>query len=141
MSNDTPRNQFEFSPDQSRIIADLASGLRLVGMLLFLFGILQAVAMITTFARAGVPNHLVGWAFLMGAAALVYLSLGWWFSRSSGSFLSVATTQGHDIDHLMDALDQLRKSFSLMRAIIIAYGIIILIGLIAALMAGPPRAA
>jgi hypothetical protein len=135
MSADGGRGQYEFNHDQSRIIVDLASGLRIVGLLLFLFGALTAAALIPQLFGHGWDRRFAGPALVMGAAALIYLSLGWWFQKSASSFGAVAGTQGRDIDHLMDALNELRKSFSLVRTLIMVYGVIILIGLIAALFA------
>ena len=135
MSADGGRGQYEFNDDQSRIIVDLASGLRIVGLLLFLFGVLTAVTLLSHLFGMGWNPRIAGPTLVMGAAALIYLSLGWWFQKSATSFVAVAATQGRDVDHLMDALNELRKSFSLVRTLIMIYGVIILIGMIAVLFA------
>ena len=129
--------QYEFNDDQSRVIVDLASGLRIVGLLLFLFGVLTAVTVLTHMFGHGLKwdSRLLGPALVMGAATLIYLSLGWWFQKSSASFDAVAATKGNDVDHLMTALNELRKSFSLIRTLILVYGIFILMGMIAVLIA------
>jgi hypothetical protein len=135
MSAEAPGNQFEFSQSQNRVIGDLASGLRIVGMLLFVFGVMTAVVLVTQLSGVGMDWRFRGPALVMAATALIYLSLGWWFQKSSVSFNAVATTQGQDVTHLMTALDDLRKSFSLIRLLILIYGMIILVGLIAAAVA------
>lgn len=135
MSADEPGKQFEFSQSQNRVIGDLASGLRVVGLLLFLFGVLTAATLITQLFGVGMDWRFRGPALVLAATALIYLSLGWWFQKSAVSFDAVATTQGQDVNHLMTALNDLRKSFSLIRLLIMIYGMIILVGLIAAAVA------
>ena len=46
--------------------------------------------------------------------------IGLWAMSSGTSFIKVASTQGNDIDHLMDALAKLRNIFSLIAILIIA---------------------
>lgn len=134
MSTDGNRGQYEFNDEQSRIIVDLASGVRVVGLLLFLLGFFQAVTLVATLTRIGWHNRLAGPFLLAGAGALIYLSLGWWFNKSSAAFINVAATQGRDIDNLMVALNELRKPFSLIRTLILVFGVFLLMGLVAALI-------
>jgi hypothetical protein len=144
MSAEGDRKQYEFNDQQSAIILDLASGLRLVGFLLLLVGVFQTIGLITTIARVGLHGPLIGAALLIAGAALIYLSLGWWFRSSSHSFIEVVATQGKDIDHLMAALNELRKPFSLIRTLVVAYAIFVLFGMLvlifAALTNQPPAA-
>jgi hypothetical protein len=144
MSAEGDQRQYEFNNEQSAVILDLASGLRIVGFLLLLVGVFQAIGLITTIVRIGLQGPLVGAALLIAAAALIYLSLGWWFRSSAEGFIAVVGTQGKDIDHLMDALNELRKPFALIRTLIVAYAILILVGMLAVLFAaiahGPPAA-
>ena len=139
MSAEGEQRQYEFNEQQSAVILDLASGLRIVGFLLLLLGIFQAIGLIVSISRLGVHGPLVGAMLLLAAAALIYISLGWWFRSSAESFIEVVGTQGRDIDHLMTALNQLRKPFALIRTLIVAYAILILIGLLAVLFAAMAR--
>jgi hypothetical protein len=72
---------------------------------------------------------------LAGVALLVPLSLGVWFRRAASSFRQIVQTSGRDVDNLMAALEDLRKSFSLLRAIIVIYAALIVIGLVAVIIA------
>lgn len=139
MSAGGDQRQYEFNDQQSAVILDLASGLRIVGFLLLLLGIFQAIGLIVSISRLGVQGPLVGTMLLLAAAALIYLSLGWWFRSSAESFIDVVATQGKDVDHLMVALNQLRKPFSLIRTLIVAYAILILVGLLVVLFASLTR--
>jgi hypothetical protein len=134
MSTDGGRGQYEFNDQQNRIIADLGSGVRVVGLLLFLLGFFQAFTLIAALVRLGWDSRLAGPYLLTGAGALIYLSLGWWFNRASAGFINVAATQGRDVDNLMHGLNELRKSFSLVRTLIFVFGVFILMGLVAALI-------
>ena len=140
MSADGGQRQYEFNDQQSAVILDLASGLRIVGFLLLLLGIFQAVGLIVSISRLGVQGPLVGTMLLLAAAALIYVSLGWWFRSSAESFIDVVGTQGRDIDHLMTALNELRKPFSLIRTLVVAYAILVLVGLLVVLFAAMTRA-
>lgn len=144
MSSDGSRPQYEFDDHQSAIMADLASGVRLVGLLLFMFGALYAVGLIVTLVKVGWDSRFAGAGLFIAASALIYLSLGWWLQKSSTAFDTVATTQGRDIENLMVALNELRKPFALIRTLILVYAVIVLVGLIAMLFAAfahrPPHA-
>jgi len=134
MSSDGNRGQYEFSEEQGRVIADLSSGVRLVGILLFLFGAFYLVGLILTVVKLGWTPHFTGPGVLIIVSALIYLSFGWWFQKSSAAFDDVVTTQGRDIDNLMVALDELRKPFALIRTLIMLYAVLVLIGLVAMLI-------
>ena len=45
--------------------------------------------------------------------AIVYLSVGVFYMRSAESIGAIATTQGHDLPHLMEALQKLRVAFQI----------------------------
>jgi hypothetical protein len=134
MSTDPNRGQYEFNEQENAVIADLASGVRIVGFVLFLLGVLQAIGLFATLNNVKWDGRFAGPALLIGAAALIYLSFGWWFSKSSSAFMNVATTQGRDIDNLMVGLNELRKPFSLIRTLILVYAVIVVVGLIAVLI-------
>jgi hypothetical protein len=54
------------------------------------------------------------------------LFIGLWALSGGTSFINVASTQGNDIVHLMDALGKLRNIFSLVTILIIAAVVITL---------------
>jgi len=134
MSSDGNRGQYEFSEEQGRIIADLSNGVRLVGILLFLFGAFYLVGLIATVVKGGWDARFLWPGMFIAISALIYLSFGWWFQKSSAAFDDVVTTQGRDIDNLMAALNELRKPFSVVRTLIMLYAVLILVSLVAMLI-------
>ena len=92
--------QYEFTADQNRVIADLAKKMRLVGIVLQVFGVLGTIAGLLLITRNGVGTLIQG---------VVSLFLGIWTVRAADAFRRIVTTQGQDISNLMAALDQLGK--------------------------------
>lgn len=121
--------QFEFTPEQNEIMAALSRRMRLVGIVLIVFGILGIVVGLATFGHKG----------LAGAGAtiqgIINLLLGIWLSRSATSFRKIATTQGQDINHLMEALRQLAKFFGLQYVLILISLVLLVVALVIALVA------
>jgi hypothetical protein len=94
--------QYEFNPHENKIISQLASKMHFVGLFLLAVGLVMiAIGVIVVF-HAG--------PIMTGALACV---VGLWTQRASTSLRSVVQTEGRDITHLMDALDDLRKLYSL----------------------------
>jgi hypothetical protein len=92
---------YEFSSEQDVLIAALASKMKFVG--LFALG-LGVVAIIYGALRRD-PGVIVSGA--------LYGVIGLWTERSAVSFRHIATTHGHDIGHLMHALRDLRRLYTL----------------------------
>ena len=111
---DTTRSpQYEFGPDQSRIIADLAAKMRFVGLLI---GVLGVVALLDGLAQ--LPNEGAKARVIVSAlSALVLIATGYWSTRGGREFLLVRQTEGADITHLMRALENLRRLYGLQYAI------------------------
>jgi hypothetical protein len=114
----TPDKQYEFKEDENRIIGQLASKMNFVGLFLFANGIL-------TVAIGVHPLFHVG-PIITGALMCV---VGLWTQRASSSFRNVVDTEGHDISHLMKALDDLRKLYSLQFWLVILGVLLALVGL------------
>jgi len=66
---------------------------------------------------------------------LFFLALGTWTSRSARSFKQIVTTQGQDVSHLMDALENLRKMYGLLSLVVKIYVAVAVVTVIAALIA------
>jgi hypothetical protein len=71
-------------------------------------------------------NHLWGIAICAGINGLLYLLMGVWTRSSAASFQQVVDTTGRDIRHLMDALSELNKMYSLIYTLIVI-GLLVLI--------------
>lgn len=127
--------RYEFDANQNRLIADLASGLRIVGLVSLVFGIVSIVGCVAVVSEVIRSPRMIGAGVLLVVATLIYISLGWWLRRAGHSFEKIVRTTGRDIENLMGALNDLRKSFSLVRAIIIIYAVLIIIGMSASMIA------
>jgi len=92
--------QYEFRPNENKIIGQLASKMHFVGLYLLAMGLI--VITIGVIVLHGGP-------IISGALTCV---VGLWTQRASVSFRHVVRTEGRDISHLMDALDDLRKLYS-----------------------------
>jgi hypothetical protein len=101
----------DFSEDQKESFRSLSASMSFVGACLVLFGILFAIfALIALYA--GFP-----WAALgLAAAAAAYGPTGWWTTSAGRSLSGIVRTRGGDVDHLMDAVRQLRRLFAFARA-------------------------
>jgi hypothetical protein len=110
--------QYEFKPNENKIIGQLASKMHFVGLFLLAVGLLIIAIGVAVVFHAG--------PIITGALACV---VGLWTQRASASFKSVVQTEGKDISHLMDALDDLRKLYSLQYWLLILGLVLALAGL------------
>src|SRR5262245_13483035 len=131
--------RYEFTAAQNSLIDALARDMLWVAVALLVVGILYAVGLLVSVVRSFQDPHFLVQAALVGLAMLFYLALGTWTSRSARAFERIVTTRSRDIDHLMEALDNLRKMYRLVSLLIKIYvvfvGLAVIIGLIAALLA------
>jgi hypothetical protein len=99
-------HQYEFKESENKVIGGLASKMHWVGLIMLAIGLI-VIAM-------GVVNsgHL---AFHIGPILSGSLSclVGLWTQRASVSLKNVVHTEGHDISHLIAALEDLRRLYSL----------------------------
>jgi hypothetical protein len=100
-ASDGLNDGYEFTPEQNVLFAGLASKMQFVGLFALGVGIVAIVL--------GALRRDVGILF----SGSLYALFGLWTERSSRSFRFVAATQGHDIRHLMRALNDLRRLFTL----------------------------
>lgn len=70
--------------------------------------------LVVTVVKAFREPHLFLEAALIGLAMPFYRALGVWTGRAARSFKRIVLTQGQDVSHLMDALDNLRKFYALL---------------------------
>jgi hypothetical protein len=129
---------YEFTPAQNDLIGGLASKMKLVGLVLVIFGVLNllnAVLVQVMFAQLtsdkvpaevkeqfGQLGQRERWIFTgyFAIAGLVLLAVGVWTRSAGGSFQNIVATAGRDIGHLMDGLGSLAKMYSLIATVIVA---------------------
>jgi hypothetical protein len=98
----TAEKQYEFKPQENRVIGELAAKMHFVGLFLLAVGVLLIV--IGVYPLVHVVPIVIGTLFCV---------VGLWTQRSSVSFKGVVYTEGHDISHIIAALEDLRKLYSL----------------------------
>jgi hypothetical protein len=127
--------QYEFTSRQNAVIGPLAHDMLWVALPLQLVGVLYGVALIAAVIKAFREPHVFMEAALIGLAMLFYLALGVWTSRAARSFKDVVATQGNDVGHLMDGLDNLRKLYGLLSIIVKFYVLVVVVAVVVGLVA------
>jgi hypothetical protein len=130
----SPSDQYEFTSRQNAVIGPLSRDMVWVAVPLVLVGVLYGIALIVTVVKAFRDPHLFLEAALIGLAMLFYLALGVWTSRAARSFKQIVTTQGRDVTHLMDALDNLRKMYGLLSIIVKLYVLLAVVAVVVGLV-------
>jgi len=97
--------QYEFLPHHNRVIAGLAATMNTFGLVLMALSALY-VGCILAIPREQMPAPVV--------PAVLSLIFGGLILYAADAFRKIVRTQGHDVDHLMNALVRLRFIFGLM---------------------------
>jgi hypothetical protein len=125
--------QYEFNDEQNREFSSLADAMRVTAGLMQLVGLGFVVFAALTGVQAmnagasGVGPY--GPAIGLGAAALLFLCVGFWTGGAATSFRKVAETKNEDVWHLMNAVGSLRAMYGLLRTIILGSLVLIAVGL------------
>lgn len=116
--------QYEFSASENDVFRQLAGWMNVTGGGLLLVGLLQLGLTAATLGSIGdddpqlalrpVRAALGGQVMSGLLMAIVFTCLAYWVRQSARSLRAVVATQGHDIDHTMNAVRHLRASFSAM---------------------------
>ena len=101
---------FEFGPDHGRLIADLGSKMHFVGLLTIILG---GLALLSGLLNRPPGTAWTGGTIVAALTALILAAVGFWSMRAGREFLFVSQTEGADILHLMRALENLRRLFTL----------------------------
>jgi uncharacterized membrane protein len=115
-------SRYEFSEEDNRIFRQLALRMRVVGVALITWGILQGPPIF----RHGDLGALV--------LALGLLVTGIWTIRAAHGFRAIDRTQGSDISHLMSALKSVHNLYTLVASVIAVIVVWIVIALVFALV-------
>jgi len=129
---------YEFTPDQNKVIGDTASKMKLVGLILLVFGLInlaQAIMFQVVFHQiqsesldVELKDKLVsidkrerwiitGYLVVVGA---VLACAGAWTRSAGVSFAEIVKTSGKDVSHLMEGFKTLNKMYSLMATVLVA---------------------
>jgi hypothetical protein len=124
-------HKYEFTPEQNELFATLARRMRIVGIVAVMFA-LVAFAVVPLIYFYLEPGKLRGTPIVVGVFALF---LGIWTRRSAREFEKVGHTSGHDILHLMQALDSLNRLYALKSWLLLLSLLVLLAIVVASLIA------
>jgi len=125
-SPSTPRN-YEFSAPENIIIRQLVDAMRFVAAASLAVGgfvLILGIAGLVTQGRAAVGPALGDFA-----QAVVFGLIGLWLQRAVDAFNRVIDTSGDDITHLLHALRELTRVFSLQRTVLVLAAIVIVMAI------------
>jgi len=129
---------YEFNTAQNEVIESLGWKMRLVGLIVLIFGLLNLInafliqvlfyqinnekipADVTEqIAKIGQRERwiITGYLTVVGA---VLACVGAWTRSAGRSFSQIATTKGRDINHLMEGFKTLHKMYSLIATVMVA---------------------
>jgi hypothetical protein len=128
-----PPSQYEFNDTQNKVIDDLANSIAWVSGLLVVVAVLYVLTSIAHLIRIGRSVEELVPAGLALIGAIFFYLLARWLSGAANSFDRVTRSRGFDITHLMSALQNLRKTFGLLAALIQVYLAVLFVLLLVAI--------
>jgi sulfite exporter TauE/SafE len=118
---------YEFTGAQNQLISTLAKRMKFVAIFFIVLGAIVAAGGLFTLSR-GIEGIVT---IFMGA---LYIIIGIWTIRAANSFKQIVDTEQSDISYLMNALNELKKLYTLQYVLmiiaIVFMGIAILGGII-----------
>jgi hypothetical protein len=115
--------QFEFSPEQNELFADLAQKMGIVGLFLIAVGVVSPLLQL-------VAQGQLRFDF----SYIVYIVMGILTRSAASGFRQVVDTKGKDITHLIEALESLRWFYRVIYwLLVIALAVLVIVAVAAAL--------
>jgi hypothetical protein len=111
-------SDYEFSDAGKDSLRALAASMSFVGACTMLFGCLSAVFFAGALYAGFFPS-----AIGTAALAILCVTTAWWMLSAGRSLSALVTTRGRDVEHLMEAVGQLRRLFGLARVVIVALSV------------------
>jgi hypothetical protein len=106
----SPPTSYEFSPPENQVIGNLGSRMGVVGLFMLGVGLFLFASVVVRWIQSGYQQLEVALVFL----TLLFMVVGIWTHRAGTEFVRVARTVGNDIAHLMKALENLLKLYTLL---------------------------
>jgi hypothetical protein len=132
------RPSYEFDAAQSEVMASLGRAMRDVGSFLSVIGLLSILGGIARlFLRVGTWQQALAQALGSLLSGGIFLLIGVWTHGAGGHFQRVASTTGADVQHLLDALQELRHVYGLARTVLGAALILFAVATLLAWLATP----
>jgi hypothetical protein len=132
---DEHSEQHEFDVQENQVINDLANAMNWVAAPFLFLGVLYIFATVVCVVQVFQQPMSIFHAIFVGLGAVLFLALGRWTKQAALSFQQIVSTSGNDMGHLMEALENLRKKYSLLSVVVKIYVALILFSLIAAVLA------
>jgi hypothetical protein len=110
---------YEFSALENKRLMRLTGAMQLVAGLEIVLGILAVFIAAPAVARALSAHHVLG-TLLPIAAVGVPLVVGIWTHRAAGHLRLIVRTEGDDIRHLMAAVGELTRLYTLQLGLFLA---------------------
>jgi hypothetical protein len=116
--------EYEFQEPENALMLALASSLGRIGLLfslvgcLYVGGALLSGAALSVTRSAALPVFVPTFLIFAGAAAVAMFS-GSWMRGSARKFHSIATSEGRDMEHLMEAIGQLTRLYRLWAVLLV----------------------
>jgi hypothetical protein len=107
--------QYEFTPEQNKVIGHVALRCVVNAVLLALLGLVGLIGAIMSLGDATLLISIIGMLY-----GVVFIIMGVMFFRPADNFRRVTTTEGNDITEIMAGLKELRGGFKLVSSLIIA---------------------
>jgi hypothetical protein len=114
---------YEFIDANKESFRALAASMSFVGVCTMLFAALSCIF----FAGELYAGFLLG-AIGMAALAALCVATAWWMMSAGRALSALVGTRGRDVEHLMAAVEQLRRFFGLARVVIVAVAIVLVAG-------------
>lgn len=117
MTSASPPRNYEFSAPENVVIRQLIDAMRFVAaasLALGAFDLLLGAAGLLTQGRAALGPALGNFV-----QSLVFVLIGVWLQRAVDAFNKVVETTGDDVTHLLNALNELTRVFSLQRTVFV----------------------
>ncbi len=111
----SPGTQYEFNESENAVFTGLAKAMKLVSTVALSLGALMVVGFFVLLFR-----HRIGHASLSLIQGMVMVVMGIWNRDASGSVEQIVSSTGNDVTHLMQAMDKLKKIFSLTQTLLLA---------------------
>ena len=113
---------YEFDSAQNETILTLAKTLQFVGAVALVLSLVFGLGILGALSQAS-----WGPAISQGMFLVFFFSMGSLMIKAGKEFQAIVATSGSDITHLMSALDNLRRIYSILSVIIILFVLLMMV--------------
>ncbi len=117
--------RYEFSDAQNQVIHDLARKMQGVGIFMIALGVLALAGFVAGLLAPDLVPSLI-WVFI----AAYFVAVGLWSVRAARELEKVVTTEGEDIPHLMRAMGEIKKLYTLHFWLIVVYLLLVVLAIL-----------